>query len=71
MQPPDPHCGSPHPPPGGASYTGNDPPAALWAAGTLRRFSTFFVPQLGQAGVSRDVRMSSSNSLSHFWQVYS
>jgi hypothetical protein len=71
MQPPVPHCGSPHPPPDGASQTGNEPPPALCAAGTLNRLTIFFVPQLGQAAVSRDERISSSNSLSHFWQVYS
>jgi hypothetical protein len=71
MQPPDPHCGSPQPPAEGASQTGNELLLALCAAGTLSRFTIFTVPQVGQAGVSRDERMSSSKSWSHFSQVYS
>jgi hypothetical protein len=70
-QPPMPHCGKPQPPPEGAgAHIGKLKLARLCAAGTLNRFSSFRLPQLGHSGTSPP-RIKSSKSFSHFWQVYS
>lgn len=67
---PPPHWGRPHPPAGAGAHSGSDDREALWAAGTLRCFSTSGVRQVGQSGVSWP-RIKSSNSESHERQRYS
>jgi hypothetical protein len=66
-----PHSGWPQAAIEGIPQTGKAfAPPAVWAAATLRRFSSRRLPQSGQTGVS-SWRINNSKSLLHLRQVYS
>jgi hypothetical protein len=65
-----PHWGRPQPPAGVGWQTGNSREPAVWAAGTLKSFSSFGLSQVGQRGRS-SLRMRSSNWESQEGQEYS
>ena len=67
-QPPMPHWGRPQLPPRGMTGKLDEPDTC--AAGTLKRFDSFTLPQSGQAGFSLP-RTRVSKSDWHFSQVYS